>query len=353
MKQKSIYLEIIRIFAIFFVIYVHTGTDASEYYMMAGNSFSYMLSLVLYSIAQVSVPLFFLISGAVLLHKEESLKTVLANRALRIFILIMVFGFIQYAYCYYQRPEVGFSIPVFFWTIYSTTIITQYWYLYTYFALILILPFVRMMARSMKNIHFWYLFSLYFLIDGLLPIVEFIWKNNRFELSIPLLVNSILYPLLGYYIVHRSEELFFSKKVLLFSNLMGLAALFTNTIVALMAHRQRGMAESLDGMTAVLALVIFINIRAFCHYAKRSSCRIFHCRFSRMMCKACLFIGGGVFGVYLLEPQLRDTFHFIYAGLKPYISWFPATILWISAAILCGATLFQILKKIPILRKLL
>ena len=97
MKQKNVYLEIVRIFAIFFVIYVHTGTDASEYYMMAGNSFSYVLSLILYCIGQASVPLFFLISGAVLLHKEESLKTVLMNRALRIFILIMIFGFIQYA----------------------------------------------------------------------------------------------------------------------------------------------------------------------------------------------------------------------------------------------------------------
>lgn len=353
MKQKKIYLEAIRIFAISFVIYVHTGTDASEYYMRAGNSFSYLLSLILYVIGQASIPLFFLVSGAVLLHKEESLTWVLKHRALRIFILILLFGFLQYAYCYYLRPEVGFSIPIFAWTIYSTTIITQYWYLYAYFALMLILPFIRMMARNMKNSHFWYLFGLFFLLEGLLPILEFIWKNERVELSVPLLANSILYPLLGYYIVHRSDKFFYSRKVLLLANLMGFAALFTNTVVALMAHRQRGMAESLNGMTAVLALVIFIDIRAFCNYAANSPRSIWHGSFAKVAKQLCLFISGGVFGVYLLEPQLRDTFHFIYTALQPHISWFPATILWITAAILCGATLFRLLQKVPLLRKLL
>lgn len=353
MKQKKLYLEIIRIFAIFFVIYVHTGTDASEHYQIAGNLFSYWLSLVLYSVAQTSVPLFFLVSGAVLLHKEESLKDVLVHRAFRIFIIILLFGLIQYTYFYYLNPEIGFSIPVYFWMIYSTTVITQYWYIYAYFALMLILPFVRMMAHSMKNIHFWYLFGLFFLMEGLLPIIEYIWGNNRIALSIPLFANSILYPILGYYIVQRSSEFFYQKNVLLLTNLAGIAALFTNTIIAFIAHKQRGTAETLEGMTAMAALVIFINIRALCHYAKHSSKHLFHNCFSQALCKGACFIGGGVFGVYLLEPLLRDSFRFIYVALEPYISWFPATILWICSAIICGSILFRLLKKIPLLRKIL
>ena len=73
MKQKKGYLELVRIIAIFFVIYVHTGTDAAEHYRIAETSASYGLSLVLYAFAQVSVPLFFLVTGAVLLQKEEAL----------------------------------------------------------------------------------------------------------------------------------------------------------------------------------------------------------------------------------------------------------------------------------------
>lgn len=353
MKQKKVYLEIIRIFAIFFVIYVHTGMDAAEHYQTTQNHFSYGLSLVFYSIAQVSVPLFFLISGAVLLHKEESFKNVLLHRALRIFLIILLFGLVQYAYFYYLNPEIGFSISVFFKLVYSTNVITQYWYLRCYFALMLILLFVRMLAHSMKNPHFWYLFGLFFLLEGILPIIEYLWGNSRIALSIPFMENSLLYPLLGYYIAQRSGELFYRKKILLLTNLAGLCALCTNIVVAFMAHRQRGNAESLEGMTALLALVIFIDIRALCYYASRSTRPIYHGTFSQVLCKSICFIGGGVFGVYLLEPPLRDTFRFIYVMTEPYISWFPATILWISSAILCGSVVFHFLKRLPFLRKIL
>lgn len=358
MKQKKGYLELVRIIAIFFVIYVHTGTDAAEHYRIAETSASYGLSLVLYAFAQVSVPLFFLVTGAVLLQKEESLKDVLLHRALRIFALILLFGLLQYAYCYYLQPEVSFSLPVFFWLVYSTTVITQYWYLYAYFTLMLILPFVRMLARSLQKAHFWYLFGLYFLLNGLLPIVEYLWGNNRTVLSVPLLADLIFYPLIGYYVEHLSEDFFYRKRVLIVANLGGAMALFTNVIIALMAHRQRGAAESLTGMTALLALVIFIDVRALYRAAASFAAnRLKQTGFSYSLFQTCkkgiYFAGSAVFGIYLLEPQLRDSFRFIYTTLTPHISWFPACVLWILAAMLCGILIFKILKKIPLLKKLL
>jgi len=353
MKGKKVYLEIIRILSIFLVIYGHTGADAIGRYQTAGNLFSYGLSLVLYCIVQSSIPLFFFISGAVLLHKEESLQTVLLHRAARVLIIILLFGFVEYLYFYYLNPEIGFSIPAFFKLVYNSTVITQYWYLYTYFTLMLILPFVRMLARSMENIHFWYLFGLFFLLEGILPIVEYLWGNSRIVLSVPLFENSLFYPLLGYYLAQRSGKLFYQGKVLLLTNVMGFFALLTNTVVAYMAHRQRGDVESLEGMTIMLALVIFIDIRALCHYASNSPRPVFHGSLLKLLCKAVCFIGSGVFGVYLLEPPLRDSFRFIYVATEPYISWLPAVILWICSAILFGAVLFWFLKKLPVLRKIL
>ena len=353
MKQKKIYLEIIRIFAIFFVIYTHTGTDAAAYYQVADHSFSYMLSLILFCVSQTCVPLFFLVSGATLLHKKESLTTVLKHRALRIFLIILLFGFIQYAYCYYLNPAIGFSLGSYFKVIYSSTVITQYWYLYAYFAFTLMLPFLRMLAQSMENIHFWYLFGLFFLLEAILPIAEYLWGTNRIALSVPLFEQSLLYPLLGYYIAQRSNQLFYTKKNLLLTNLLGLCALFSNTAVALMAHKQRGAAGGLIGLTVTVALVTFINIRAFCNYAQRSTLQIFHGKLSQLTCKLIFNIGGCVFGIYLLEPPLRDTFRFIYLALVPYLSWFFAVCVWIGTAIFCGAILFSILRKIPLLNKIL
>ena len=294
-----------------------------------------------------------MVTGAVLLHKEETLRHVLLHRALRILLIILIFGFVEYTYFNYLNPEVAFSIPIYLWTVYSTTVITQYWYIYAYFALILVLPFIRMMARSMKNSHFWYLFTLFFVLEGILPIIEYLWPNNHIALSVPILSDATLYLLLGYYIVHRSEDLFYQKKVLIIANAVGLMALITNTVIALMAHRQRGAGETLSGMNIMLTVVIFINFRAVFNAMSKSSAKIFHGRFAKLVCTIILFMGSGSFGVYLLEPPLRDTFKPVYIALEPYISWFPATIVWILAAMLCGSVIFFIMKKIPLLKKLL
>lgn len=349
MKQKKIYLELIRIFAIFFVVYVHTGTDGAEHYQVAGDAFlSYWLSLVLACFAQVSVPLFFLISGAVLLHKEESIKTVLVHRVSRILGVILVFGFIQYAYFYFLNPEIGFNFFVYLKTVYSTPMITQYWYLYTYFAFLLILPFIRLLATSMKNEHFLYLLGLYFLFEGVLPIVEYLWGNGRIAVSIPLFESALFFPLMGYFLEHRSGEFFLPKKALLYSNLAGLVAVFINTVVACMAHRQRGSAETLMGMTTVIALVLFINARVLCKKIMDTE-NVFSRRFRKFLD----FTGSGIFMVYLLEPPLRDSFRFIYVALQPFLGWFPACILWIGACIACGVLLYHILKKLPVFRRIL
>lgn len=353
MKTKKFYLEILRVFAIFFVIFVHTGDAAAEYYKFAANSSSYILSILLFVLAQCSVPIFFLISGAVLLQKQDSLKNAICKRALRIFFIILIFGLIQYYYCYYLNPTIGFHIPVFFKLVYSTNVITQYWYLYSYFTFLLILPFIQMLAQNMEKQHFWYLFGLFFLFEGILPIVEYLWGNSRIVLSVPLFASSILFPLLGYYIEHRSEHLFFKKWTLLFVNLAGVFALFTNMVVAYMAHKQRGAAESLIGMTALLSIVIFINCRAICHAISNSKRAFWHCKLIFVLKKLFYFLGAGVFGVYLLEPPLRDSFKFIYTFLQPYFTWFPACFLWINASIFFGACIFHILRKLPILKSLL
>lgn len=342
MKVKKIHLELLRIIAIFFVIYVHTGTDGAELYTLVSSPLSYWSSLFLAVLAQISIPVFFLISGAVLLQKEESLKEVLSKRVFKIIIVILVFGLVQYGYSFYLKPEVGFSISVFLKLVYSTTVITQYWYLYSYLAFLLILPFVRMLAKSMQAIHYWYLFGLFFLMEGLLPIFEYVWSNTRIILSIPLFFSSIMYPLIGYYVEHKSEQIFFQKKNLLIVNGFAMMALATNLVVARMAHLQRGAVETLSGMTLLLSIVLFINIRYFCHKFV----------LPQTLTKLISFLGSGVFMVYLLEPQLRDSFRVIYLALSPTIGWFLSCILWIASAILCGCFIMYIFKKIPIIKKL-
>ena len=72
MKEKDYNLELIRFLSFFLVIVIHV----TNYFCRAYGSVSdgeYLFSLVLDTAARVSVPSFFMISGALLLGRDEPL----------------------------------------------------------------------------------------------------------------------------------------------------------------------------------------------------------------------------------------------------------------------------------------
>ena len=153
MKNRKIHVDIIRIIAIFFVLYVHTGSHALTHYEIAGSRLSGMLAFFIMCLSLTCNALFFMNTGAVLLPKKESIGRVLLRFA-KMAIVVVLFSLLQYAYNYYRLPAIGFRMDEFFKLVYQTNLITQYWFLYAYLALILILPFLRLLAQKMDKEHF-------------------------------------------------------------------------------------------------------------------------------------------------------------------------------------------------------
>lgn len=72
MKEKNYNLELIRMISFIFVIVIHV----SNYYCRAYGDITigeYSFSLLLNLLARISVPCFFMITGALLLGRQESL----------------------------------------------------------------------------------------------------------------------------------------------------------------------------------------------------------------------------------------------------------------------------------------
>ena len=73
MKEKNYNLELIRMISFVLVIAIHVSNYFCRAYGEIPNS-EYAFSLVVDTAARVSVPSFFMISGALLLGREETLK---------------------------------------------------------------------------------------------------------------------------------------------------------------------------------------------------------------------------------------------------------------------------------------
>lgn len=74
--EKKLHLEFLRIIAIMLVIFNHTGEKGFLLYTIARDSVLYEFYLFSSIACKVAVPLFWMISGALLINKEESISVI-------------------------------------------------------------------------------------------------------------------------------------------------------------------------------------------------------------------------------------------------------------------------------------
>lgn len=340
-KNKKLYIEVLRIIGIFFVLYAHTDTNAVHHYLFESNTASYWIAVALQQFMYLNTAIFFMISGILLLNKEEPLKTVITKRVLKFLAIIIIFDFLQYCYNFCNNPAIGFDIFIILKRMYATTMITQYWYLYTYLAFLLMLPFMRILVKNMSNTLGIYLLAGYAVIQGILPLLEILWKNDRLALNVPLYVNVIILPILGYFLEHRFFDLYIKNSSRKLTNIIIVNVCFIAAWGLNIWYTYKRMLDGLyfynaDGLTFIMLIGLYIDVRLICEKFQEIRERKGKEKLS-FIGVALRFIGSGAFVVYLFEPELREGFQFIYDKLYLKISWLLATVLWLGACIIVGS----------------
>ena len=169
--KKKYYLEVIRILAILMVMYNHSAAFMS---FSNQSGVEYAISFLFSMVCKGAVPLFFMVSGALLLGKNESgkdlfLKKNSAHDSCNCDILVPVLyetGFKG------ERPFAPFS---FLLSLPTDLVYLPYWFLYSYLGVLTILPILRPLAQNMSKNTFWYLIILQILLDCLKPTAWVLW----------------------------------------------------------------------------------------------------------------------------------------------------------------------------------
>ena len=134
MKEKNYNLELIRLISFILVIVIHV----TNYFCRAYGEITqgeYIFSLALDTAARVSVPCFFMISGALLLGRQEPLRKHL-RRLARFLIVLAVWSAVYYLW---NRFYMG--TPYELRDILTEPTEAHLWYLYAMIPIYLTLPF--------------------------------------------------------------------------------------------------------------------------------------------------------------------------------------------------------------------
>jgi surface polysaccharide O-acyltransferase-like enzyme len=332
--ERDISLDFIRITSTLLVICLHVS--ANGFYFLNKNH--WWAANVYESVSRTAVPLFFMVTGALLLPREISLQSILM-RLWRVVIPLVVWSAL---YLIYQQVNFYAWIP----KILKAPVIYHLWYLYTLIGAYLFLPVTAgfFQANNLKTLLF--VMAVWFFGATIVPTI---WAIAY----APAEYNGISWEFLSLYagymvlgaILYR--EITFKKPLLIISVLIWGGC--TAAIACLTWFRSIHVGHPDDTFyaygspfVALGAAAAFVFLREFSrNYLLKSKWVL---AVSSRLSRLC-------FGVYLVHAMILDIFYlksFHYNFTNPWVA-IPIVTL---AAFGVSAAIVGVLQKLPLIRRI-
>ena len=348
MNKRIIYLDILRIIAMFAVIIIHVS--AINWYDTSINSFSWQVYNIYDSLVRFSVPIFIMISGALFLNPKKEINTITLYKKniLKIFI---TFIFWSLLYNLYQYRFIILDNQIFTMSNIRKFIIDLFtgyyhmWFLYVIAGLYIITPLLRSFTSNRKLLEYFLILSfiLSFLINLLMysSFISDIIASAMTRTNISFVLGYISYYCLGHYLNYYSIK----DKVKKIIYILGIISIiFTITITSYISIKNNMANEffykNLLPNTLFLSMMIFIFIKD--HFSKIT--------LPTRSKKIITYLTSLSLGIYLIHPFVIILLEELQIVPNKFNAIISVPILVIITFI-CSSIITMIINKIPILKK--
>lgn len=348
-QKRKYHLDFLRILAAFLVVVNHS--EIAELYRSGSYSAAGSFALCwMTCVVVINIYLFYLISGALLLRKEESNRVVYGKRIPRFLALTVL----TVAFTYVFRCFPNLNAGDFFRGLFAGNMDVTHWYLYTYMGFLVMVPFLRRAVRGMTHTDAIALVCFRALFDTLLPLAGYVtaykgWPEVPFPGSFGVslaAVDILFYPILGYYL----ENVLPWEKANWKWAALSIVVIAGSSLLSTVVTMHEGLRMAFSG--SYLRMNVYATAMAAFVLVKYLFVRAGELPnwFARSLETACPLM----LGVYILEPVLRPV-------VKPLlIGWMGAqaspivTSLWYSFfGVVVYSAITWLLRKLPGLKKIL
>ena len=355
--NKKVYFELLRIVACALVIFNHL--EGYRLYGIASGSkqFFYMC---LTMITRMNVPIFFMISGALLFDRDEELSSVLKKRVIKVVLLLVLFDFVKISVdnisAIIHGEDYTYTLYDFIRCILNNEIDAPYWYLYSYLGVLVTLPFFQRIAKKITKNEFLTLLVLHFISSSVFPIVNiFLTQIARPTLSlatdfqVPFAFEKpLFYTLVGYYIDKKLDVYKLkSKHICGLSFLCFTGIILSNLCTYIEAYINGVYSQNyVQLFDYVTSIVFFVFVKYIFVVVKPSLCED---NIGKNIC----FLGSMTLGIYMLDPILKTVFYDKYITVaEPLLPTLLVSLGWIIISMLLGTIITMVIKKIPGFKKI-
>lgn len=352
--EKIKYYEAMRIIAMVLVVFNHL--PGYTLYMRT-TGVEQWLCMMITMFTRVNVPLFFMVSGALLLGKDEKYTVILKKRISRFLTVILIFNvglfFLRTIKGIVKNTGYDSSPASLITGIFSGKLEVTYWFLYAYLAFLLMLPLLQKIAKRLDKQDFWALIILHFIFISVPKFLDPLFGllfGQSFEISSNLTVplaatNAFFYPLIGYYLDRCIDVLSFSKKKLGQIWLVAILGILISCFMTFSEGVYTGeysqrYVQMFDYLTTI---AVFITIKRYYLIKDRGNGKI-----------DLNLIGSLTFGIYLFDPFIKEIFvNPYFRVLEGRLPIMIGSVGWIIISFVVGGTITYLAKKIPLFAKLL
>ena len=362
MNKRKVHLDLLRVIAIILVLYNHL--HGSTAYMREEGVLR-MVYMAGSAVTRANVPIFLMISGALLLKKNyEYTNKEYWKKIFRFIAVLLVFEIVVYLeYCkldLFYDPAYQPNFKDFIYGLAANSIeeTYSYWYIYTYICFLLMLPLLQRVALHMKKADFYVILTIHFLLVSYVPCFNVLLNHYNLapiiladSITVPLAVtNAIFFPLMGHYLDNCLDI----KQV----KIIGLLNLMLITAISVMLTCGLTYREGrIDGygndiiqhydFDYVVAIFIFVLVKYL--VTKREESLNHKDTFDYIV----VFVGKLTFGIYLLDPVLKGFLYYNRYLNIHFASSFTESLGWIFVSMFLGGIITWILKKTHIFSRIL
>ncbi|MBE6687093.1 MAG: hypothetical protein E7591_07660 [Ruminococcaceae bacterium] len=262
-SQRDERLEYLRVFACFGVILGHI----SNWYMRAYPDLpfdSYICASVFNGLCRVSVPIFFMISGALILEQNTDYKKN-TKRALSILIKTVVWTIVFLIWDYFYLGE-RYDIH----EIFAVPIRVHFWFLYVIFGIYLTVPLWQKLVKDASKELIKYFSVLFISVLTLSFIIESFKMHITYE--IPLVGASCYacYFIMGYIIRHYIDEIKIKRWIYVTVWALCVTATILLTLLPSIKHNEHiesfsDFRSAFIGLSALAVFCLFMKAKPFKH----------------------------------------------------------------------------------------
>lgn len=341
------FLDLLRIFACFFVIVNHTGSELFLERTPADPL--WFVGISYFFIATTAVPVFLMISGYLLLGRNDSWKTTF-RRIFRILCTLLGCAVLYSVYNVLRSDAAGSPVSTAILIVKEITKVylrspsNALWYLYTYLGILIMLPFLQKMAAAMqqRDYHFFFLFTGIFICTA--PILQhyssYLSLHPKFEL--PLFSGFVSMLFIGQYFARfgfpRTKKCFAAAICLL------VITVFINVVATYLEYQKDPTEylffEDVTLLPITLGSACIFYLFSFVSLPGRVSAVISE-------------IGACTFGIYLLSDLLIDLTWPVCRMAHSSAFPFFAVLAYEADLFLLGLLIAKILRKTPFINRIL